>query len=182
MEQHQIVGISKLLSRALRHDPRLLNLRLDAQGWADVEQLLEGVNGRGIMLNMDMLREVVEKNDKKRFSFSEDGKQIRANQGHSIKVDLGLEPVTPPAVLYHGTARRFIESIQKNGLIPRKRTHVHLSQDERTATSAGKRHGEPVVLVIHAADMHADGHLFYLSANQVWLTKAVPPRYILFSG
>lgn len=180
MEPHQIVGISKLLSRALRHDPRLLGLQLDAQGWTDVDSLLAGVNARGIVFSIDMLREVVDKNDKKRFSFSEDEKRIRANQGHSVKIDLDLDPVIPPEFLYHGTAKHFIASIQRDGLIPRKRIHVHLSQDEQTAQNVGKRHGKPIVLVIRAAEMHSEGHVFYLSDNHVWLTKTVPPRFIDF--
>jgi putative RNA 2'-phosphotransferase len=180
VETHQIVKFSKLLSRALRHDPRLLGLQLDSQGWADVDALLVGVNARGFVFTFDLLREVVEKNDKKRFSFSEDEKKIRANQGHSINIDLGLEPVTPPEILYHGTASQFIESIRCSGLSPRKRRHVHLSPDEQTAQSVGRRHGEPIVLAIRAGEMQARGHAFYLSANHVWLTKSVPPQYIIF--
>jgi putative RNA 2'-phosphotransferase len=121
---------------------------------------------------------VVAKNDKQRFSLSADGNRIRANQGHSIPVDLKLEPIEPPIVLFHGTATRFLNSILKNGLKSGSRQHVHLSPDEATAIKVGQRHGKPVVLQIDSSSMHADGHVFYRSENNVWLTRHVPVKYM----
>jgi len=173
-----IVRLSKFLSRVLRHDPASIGVTLDAQGWADVEELLAGARRAGVPLTREALEQVVAENDKQRYALSDDGRRIRANQGHSIPVDLGLEPVAPPAYLYHGTADQFAAAIRRDGLLPRRRTHVHLSPDEETARRVGARHGRPVVLVVDAGRLHGDGHLFYLSANGVWLTDRVPPAYI----
>jgi len=173
-----IVRLSKFLSRVLRHDPASIGVTLDAQGWADVEELLAGARRAGVPLTREALEQVVAENDKQRYALSDDGRRIRANQGHSIPVDLGLEPIAPPAYLYHGTADQFAAAIRRDGLLPRRRTHVHLSPDEETARRVGARHGRPVVLVVDAGRLHGDGHLFYLSANGVWLTDRVPPAYI----
>lgn len=174
----KLVKMSRFISMVLRHKPRTTGLTLDAGGWASVDELLDGAQRAHVPLTLDLLKQVVAENDKQRFTFSEDGLHIRANQGHSIPVDLGLEPVTPPERLYHGTARRFLASIQQQGLIAKGRQHVHLSADEATALKVGRRHGEPIVLVVAAARMQRDGFRFYHSANGVWLTDRVPVAYL----
>lgn len=171
--------ISKLLSLALRHQPHVLNLTLDEGGWVSVSVLLAALEQQNKGVSLDELKEMVAENDKKRFAFSEDGTKIRASQGHSIPVDLGLEPVTPPQYLYHGTADKNVESILQEGLIKRSRQHVHLSLDTETAIKVGQRHGKPIVLRIDSEKMYQDGLSFYLSANQVWLTDSVPAQYIV---
>lgn len=174
----QLLKISKYLSLILRHRPDKIGLTLDAQGWADVDELLLKANQHGMAVTRPLLDEVVEHNDKQRFAFNVDGTRIRANQGHSIKIDLGLEPIAPPARLYHGTAARFLDSIQQQGLLRGKRDFVHLSPDEATARKVGARHGEPVVLTVDAGQMQADGFTFYRAANGVWLTLYVPREYL----
>ena len=176
----QIVRTSKFLSLVLRHKPERIGLTLDQGGWARVDELIAAANRAGVPLDEALLRQVVEQNDKQRFAFSEDGLRIRASQGHSIPVEMGLEPQEPPAFLYHGTATHFLPSIHKQGLVPRGRLHVHLSPDEHTAVKVGQRHGKPAVLTIQAGRMAEDGYEFYLSANGVWLTKHVPVEYIVF--
>ncbi len=176
----KLVRVSKFLSLVLRHKPETIGLSLDQGGWARVDELIVASNRSGVSLDEGLLREVVEQNDKQRFAFSNDGLRIRASQGHSIPVDLGLEPLVPPEFLYHGTATRFLESIKKRGLVPGNRLHVHLSPDEPTAVRVGQRHGKPVVLTIRAGHMYANGFTFYLSANGVWLTEKVPAEYIKF--
>lgn len=170
--------LSKLLSLVLRHDPAFLGIRLDEEGWTDVALLLRKLNEKGECVDRNLLQEIVDTNAKKRFAFSADGSRIRASQGHSVEVSLGYPPETPPPYLYHGTADRFLESIRKTGLEKRERHQVHLSPDTATARMVGTRHGRPVVLRIAAMRMHEAGHLFYRSANGVWLTDAVPPQYI----
>ena len=169
---------SKTLSYLLRHNPAKFGLTLDAQGWCRVDDLLAAFERRNLELSREMLEHVVESNDKKRFAFSEDGTKIRASQGHSLEVDLDYRPAQPPALLYHGTADRFLNSILEQGLQKRRRHHVHLSPDVETALKVGQRHGKPVVLTVQAGRMYADGHVFYCSANGVWLTDEAPPRYI----
>lgn len=177
----EIVKVSKFLSLVLRHAPEKIGLQLDAQGWADVDELLEKLARRGRHVSLALLQEVVAKNDKQRFTFSADGKRIRANQGHSIAaVDLGLEPKPPPALLYHGTARRNLDSIRVSGLWAASRNHVHLSADAQTAVAVGRRHGKPVVLTVRSGEMATRGHAFFLSDNGVWLTAAVAPQFIDF--
>lgn len=172
---------SKFLSLILRHAPDTIGLTVDAQGWANVAELLARANAHGKRISAEQLREVVATNDKQRFAFSEDGLSIRASQGHSLKsVDLALAPVAPPALLYHGTASRFITSIRQGGLKAQARQHVHLSAERATAVAVGTRYGVPVVLTVRAGAMHAAGHLFYRSDNGVWLTGPVPLRYIVF--
>ncbi len=173
-----LIKISKFLSYALRHKPDAIGITLEDGGWIDVDVLLQALNTVGKSITREVLDEVVRANDKQRFAFSEDGAKIRASQGHSIEVDLGLQPLTPPDVLYHGTASRFLDSILATGLQRQNRQHVHLSADEQTAVRVGQRHGKPIVLHVDAGGMHADGHAFFLSANGVWLTAHVPPTYL----
>jgi putative RNA 2'-phosphotransferase len=173
------VRISKFLSLVLRHQPEMIGLNLDQAGWASATQLIEAARLRGFDFTLEELQNVVDGNDKKRFSLSEDGLLIRANQGHSVKVELGYAPTAPPEILYHGTAERFLTSIKQRGLIKGKRHHVHLSADVDTATKVGRRHGKPVVLRIEAWLMHRDGYVFYISANGVWLTEHVPVQYLI---
>ncbi|WP_020471840.1 RNA 2'-phosphotransferase [Zavarzinella formosa] len=175
-----VVKISKFMSLVLRHKPEEIGLALDENGWADVDELIRLMNLKGTSLTRPVLEQVVAGNDKKRFAFSEDGLRIRASQGHSVDVDLALPPSTPPELLYHGTATRFLDSIRAEGLKSGKRQHVHLSLDIPTATKVGQRHGKPVILVIRSGEMSAAGHLFYLSANNVWLAEGVPLSFIDF--
>ncbi len=170
--------ISKYLSLVLRHDPAAAGVTLDPEGWVEVTELLAGAARHGFSFTLAELKEVVQTNDKQRFGFSADGQRIRANQGHSVAVDLGLTPEPPPPVLYHGTVERFVTSIMDTGLEKRARQHVHLSPDVDTANRVGSRRGKPVILEIAAADMHSAGFLFFRSANGVWLTEQVPPQYI----
>jgi putative RNA 2'-phosphotransferase len=172
--------VSRFLSLVLRHKPEEIGLVLDANGWADVEDLIRLANLRGAGLTRPLLDRVVAESDKKRFAFSEDGRRIRASQGHAVEVDLALPPVEPPEFLFHGTASRFLESIRATGLHSGSRQHVHLSLDETTATAVGRRHGRPVVLVVRAREMAAAGHTFFISANGVWLTERVPVQFIEF--
>lgn len=169
---------SKFLSLVLRHQPEAIGLTLDDGGWVEVDRLIAQAVAHGKPLDRELLEEIVATNDKKRFAFSPDGRRIRASQGHSVRVELGLSPQTPPATLFHGTATRFLASIEAQGLVPGSRQHVHLSADVETAERVGARHGKPLVLPIQAAAMHRDGHVFFLSENGVWLTDAVPVRYI----
>jgi len=174
------VMISKFLSLVLRHQPEKIGLSLDQAGWASATRLIEAARLRGFDFMLEELQNVVAGNDKKRFSLSEDGLLIRANQGHSVKVELGYAPTAPPEILYHGTAERFLASIKQQGLIKGKRHHVHLSADVDTATKVGRRHGKPVVLRIEAGLMGQDGYIFYFSANGVWLTVHAPIQYLVF--
>jgi putative RNA 2'-phosphotransferase len=166
----------------LRHKPEAIGLELDREGWASVDELLVCAARDGKQLTREKLQEIVEIDDKKRFSLSDDSELIRANQGHSLKIDLGLEPLEPPETLYHGTATRFLQSILREGLEPRNRHHVHLSGEQETAVKVGQRHGAPVVLRIAAQQMQAEGYSFYCSANGVWLVEEVPPAYLEVMG
>jgi putative RNA 2'-phosphotransferase len=170
--------LSKTLSYVLRHRPEEFGLQLDAQGWVGVAELLRALHAHRHPATPEQLYEVVATNDKQRFSLSADGTKIRANQGHSVTVDLELTAVAPPELLYHGTATRFLDSIRKDGLRSGSRQHVHLSADAETAVAVGRRHGKPVVLTVQAGQLYRSGGLFYLSANGVWLTLAVPPEYL----
>ncbi len=173
MDKKQRDKISKFLSLVLRHKPEEIGLVLDNEGWADTNIITEKLE-----ISMEDLQEVVVLNDKQRFVLSEDLSKIRANQGHSIKADLKLEPIIPPDVLYHGTAERNIDSIFNKGLLKQERNHVHLSADTETATRVGMRYGKPVIIEVLTREMHKAGHVFYLSANNVWLTDFVPPAFI----
>lgn len=170
--------VSKYLSLVLRHDPSAGGVVLDEQGWTRVGELLAGASARGLEVSPEELVEVVRASDKQRFALSPDGLRIRANQGHSVAVDLGLAPQAPPAALFHGTVERFVPSILAEGLRKQARQHVHLSADVETARRVGTRRGEPVVLRVDAARMQAEGLVFFRSQNGVWLTEAVPPRFI----
>jgi putative RNA 2'-phosphotransferase len=176
-----LVQTSKFLSLILRHAPEKIGLALDPNGWADVGQLLAQAARHGRRLSREQLEDVVARDSKTRYAISADGLRIRANQGHSLAaVDIGLPPATPPAMLYHCTASRFVEAIRAGGLLPGSRNHVHLSSNRETAVAVGGRHGKPVVLTVDAAAMRAQGHAFYVSDNGVWLTGAVPQAFITF--
>ncbi len=176
--QQQLKHISKLMSLVLRHKPETIGLQLDENGWANVQQLIEKINESGTAVDAATINIVVDTNDKKRFAFNEDKTCIRASQGHSLEVELNLNTVLPPDVLYHGTTERFLESILKTGLTKQQRQHVHLSEFIETAKAVGGRHGKPVILTINAKAMAAAGFLFYLSENNVWLVDSVPVEYI----
>ena len=169
---------SKFLSLVLRHKPDAIGLNLDASGWADIADLIAKARQAGVILTPGKIAQIVATSAKRRFAISDDGSRIRANQGHSVPVDLGLPRIEPPEFLYHGTAQCSIAAIRANGILPMKRTLVHLSQDRTTATEVGRRHGAPVVLKVHAGQMHRDGFTFQLSENGVWLTEHVPLKYI----
>ena len=173
-------SISKEMAYILRHHPEERGITLDAKGWADVEALLNSLHASGCAIDRAGLEQLVKENDKQRFAFSADRTKIRASQGHSFPVELDLEPVTPPEVLFHGTAARFLDSIRQTGLEKRKRQYVHLSPNVETAVKVGVRHGKPVILRVLASKMTADGFVFYRSANGVWLTESVPVSYLEF--
>ena len=173
-----VVRVSKRLSFVLRHHPDSVGLRLDPHGWVQVDALLAALAAHGLELSRAELDRVVATNDKRRFAYDGSGTRIRASQGHSVGVDLGYQPQRPPAELFHGTTRRFLEAILADGLLPGRRHAVHLSPDVATARTVGGRRGEPVVLRVDAAAMAADGAVFTRSANGVWLTDAVPARYL----
>jgi putative RNA 2'-phosphotransferase len=175
-----LVKTGKFLSLVLRHKPETIGLILDANGWANVNELIRLANRHGNPLTRPLLERVVAENDKQRFAFSDDGQRIRANQGHSVEIDLDLPASAPPELLYHGTATGFVASIRAAGLHAGNRRHVHLSLDVATATKVGRRHGHPVVLVVRAGQMAAAGHKFFRAANGVWLTDRVPVEYIGF--
>jgi uncharacterized protein (TIGR02452 family) len=176
------VRISRFLSLVLRHDPGRIGIALDDAGWTDVTALLAACAAHGVAIRRDELAALVASSDKQRFALSPDGERIRANQGHSVEVDLQLAPAEPPATLFHGTVEAALASIRAQGLVRGQRHHVHLSSDLATATRVGGRRGKPVVLTIRAGDMAAAGHTFYRSANGVWLVDHVPPEFILFKA
>ena len=179
--RNSLTSTSKFLSLVLRHQPEVVGMQLDPEGWLPIVDLIENANRQGKQLTLELLHEVVASCEKKRFSLSEDGLKIRANQGHSVPdVELNLEAVPPPSVLYHGTVAAFVNSIREQGLLKRSRNHVHLSADIETAKRVGARRGKPVVLTIQAKAMQESGRAFYLSANGVWLTDAVPVSFIQF--
>lgn len=175
----EAIKTSKFLSLVLRHKPEAIGITHDAAGWVSVTELLRACNSHGVPLTLSQLQEIVETSDKQRFAFSADENFIRANQGHSVTVNLGYEPRTPPCLLYHGTARKNLSSITRQGLVRGRRHHVHLSPDTETALKVGSRHGAPVVLQIKAHEMHETGHTFYESANGVWLVESVPPEFLI---
>jgi putative RNA 2'-phosphotransferase len=182
MMDPRLISISKFLSLILRHKPEEIGLVLDENGWAELAELVRLSNQYGKRLTRQLVEEVVARNEKQRFTISPDGAKIRANQGHSVEVDLGLAPVEPPELLFHGTVERFLDSIRLQGLRRGDRTHVHLSADEHTARGVGARRGRPIVLTVAAQMMFENGHLFYLSQNGVWLTEHVPPQFLGYSG
>jgi putative RNA 2'-phosphotransferase len=172
------VRLSKFLSLVLRHQPESIGLVLDAQGWADVDDLIARAAAAEAVFSRAELEQVVATSDKKRFTISGDGLRIRAAQGHSVAVELGLTPREPPPVLFHGTATRFVDAIMARGLTPQSRQHVHLSLDEATALNVGRRHGQPIIFRVDAAAMHRTGMVFYVADNGVWLTDHVQPEYL----
>ena len=176
----QMRSTSKFLSLVLRHKPEVIGIRLDEHGWADVQELIDGINRTGNhFLDKDLLEEIVRTDEKGRYSFNEDQTLIRANQGHSVPVDVELEEKIPPDILWHGTGEKYVLPIERQGLLPQGRLYVHLSSDMDTARKVGSRHGRPVIFEVDCAKMRSDGYYrFYLSANQVWLTKEVPASYL----
>lgn len=173
------VALGKFLSLVLRHHPEAAGLTLDEHGWADVDELIAGIKKTGRQIDREILERIVRENAKQRYSMNEDHTKIRANQGHSLQVDVELRRADPPDVLYHGTATRFLDGIRREGITKQGRQHVHLSGDEATAVSVGSRHGKPAVLRIDARRMAEDGMVFYLSENGVWLCDSVAWDYVL---
>lgn len=177
MRNMNLNDISKYIALILRHKPETIGISLDEHGWANVSELIEGIS-KTHEFNMEMLEEIVATDNKQRYSFNEDHTLIRANQGHSIPVDVELEEVIPPEILYHGTGEKYVASIDQQGLVPKSRLYVHLSGDKDTAEKVGQRHGKPVVYIVKSGEMHRAGIVFYRSVNGVWLTKAVPAMYL----
>lgn len=178
MDKSRSIKISKYLSKYLRHQPESIGLQLEPGGWVNVNNLLTACEIHQFSITRVELEEVVAESDKQRFSFDETKTRIRANQGHSIEVDLQLPPQVPPEILYHGTAKQFVSSILESGLQKMSRHHVHLSPDIETAKKVGSRRGSPVLLRIDAGAMYTDGFIFYCSDNGVWLVDRVPPKYL----
>lgn len=179
MTGKDLIDASKFLSYVLRHEPHAIGLTLDSEGWASIAELIFGATQQGRTFSYELVKQVVATSDKKRFELSSDGQRIRAVQGHSTRsVDREFGPRQPPAMLFHGTASRFVESISREGLKPGSRHYVHLSADEHTARTVGQRYGSPVVLVVDAGRMYAHGHVFHQAENGVWLTANVPPQFL----
>jgi putative RNA 2'-phosphotransferase len=170
--------ISKYIALILRHKPDAIGITLDEHGWANVDDLIAGIS-KSYNFDGEMLEEIVAEDSKQRYSFNEDHTLIRANQGHSIPVDVELKKVSPPEILFHGSAVKYEQSIDDQGLLPKSRLYVHLSKDYETAENVGKRHGSPVIYKVKAREMEQDGFEFFLSENGVWLTKAVPVEYLV---
>lgn len=178
INEKENIRIGKFLSLVLRHKPETIDLTLDDNGWADIKELIQKMNNYGFHITIDILDYVVDTNNKKRYSYDETKNRIRANQGHSIEVELDLEEAEPPQYLYHGTGEKSVNSILATGLEKRNRQHVHLSKDIETAILVGKRHGKPKVFVVASAQMKIEGFSFYLSKNNVWLIDNVPVKYL----
>ena len=177
--QDNLTRLSKVLAKALRHKPEFIGITIERLGaWTDVDRLITAMCEHGFSIDMPTLEQIVATDGKQRYSFSEDRRKIRANQGHSIPVDLELSPKMPPAVLYHGTGLKYVPSIERQGLLHMRRLYVHLSRDIDTAVAVGQRHGTCFVYRVDAAQMARDGLLFYESVNHVWLTEHVPARYL----
>ena len=172
------LSLSKFLSLVLRHEPERLGLALDPAGWVAVDELLAAISRQKTPVTRERLDHIVAASEKKRFAFDETGTKIRASQGHSVEVELGYEPQVPPEILYHGTVEKFLPSIRTQGLIKGERHHVHLSADRPTAIKVGERRGKPVILTIKADEMHRAGHVFFRSANGVWLVDTVPAAFL----
>ena len=179
MEQ-QLTELSRFLSYVLRHKPQALELAISEDGWVSVDELIQNANRHGKSITVEILQTIVSADDKQRYSFNADKTKIRANQGHSVAIDLKLQPQMPPEFLYHGTAGRNGDSIAESGLLKQQRHHVHLSQDQQTAKRVGARYGKPMVLTVLAGEMARKGFVFYKSDNDVWLTDKVPPEFIRF--
>ena len=175
--------LSKFLSLILRHKPETIGITLDEHGWASVDELIRGIKNTGMEIDIPRLERIVRENDKKRFSFNNDGSRIRANQGHSIAVDVELEEQAPPEILYHGTVERHASSIEEKGRLRGNRLYVHLSSDVETARKvASRRKGSSIIYEVSAGRMYRDGHVFYRSVNGVWLTEVVPREYLQRMG
>ena len=175
----ELTKISRYLSLILRHHPEAAGISLDAHGWADVDELIAGIQkGKYPDFSREILDEIVRTDNKQRYSYDDSRQRIRANQGHSIPVDVELKQAIPPEILWHGTGEKYTESIDRTGLISKSRLYVHLSADTQTAVAVGKRHGRPVIYQVDSGRMSRDGYRFFLSENGVWLTKAVPPEYL----
>lgn len=175
---NDFVKMGKYISLILRHKPEIINLKIDEHGWANVDELLKGINNSGRYISKEMLNMIVETNDKKRYQYNNDHTKIRANQGHSIRVDVELHEKVPPDVLYHGTAQEYLDKIRKSGIRKMNRLYVHLSKDMETAMRVGKRHGQPIVLIFNTKAMINDGYKFYYSNNGVWLCDNIAYSYI----
>ena len=173
-----LISAGKFIALILRHKPETIGITLDEHGWAKVDELIAGIQKTRPEFDMEALEEIVRTNNKRRYAFNEDHTRIRANQGHSIPVDVELREAVPPEILYHGTEERAVPSILEQGLLPGNRLYVHMSTDVQTAINVGKRHGKPFVFRIQARRMQEDGFRFYLSENGVWLAKTVPPAYL----
>lgn len=178
LEGKNLNETSKFISLILRHKPEVIGITLDEHGWAEVGALIEGIQ-KTRPFDMETLEEIVRTDNKQRYSFNEDKTLIRANQGHSIPVDVELEAVAPPEFLWHGTGQKYVESIGRMGLIPKSRLYVHLSGDRETAVKVGSRHGSPALYQVQSEQMAKDGYVFYRSVNGVWLTKRVPVKYLV---
>lgn len=172
-----LIKISRFLSLVLRHHPEIIDLHIDSHGWAEVEELLLKMKKK-YPISREILEEIVRTDNKNRYSFDEEHRRIRANQGHSISVDVELEERKPPEFLYHGTGAKYVTSISQQGLLPMSRLFVHLSEEKKTAREVGKRHGNPVIYRVRSGDMGKKGYRFYLSVNHVWLTKEVPADFL----
>jgi putative RNA 2'-phosphotransferase len=172
--------ISKFISLILRHNPDVIGITLDNEGWADVNELLCGLKSSGTPITLEDLQKIVQEDSKQRYVFSHDGENIRAQQGHSTSVDLAFTVKKPPIILYHGTVGQYIPSIKETGLDKRTRQYVHLSMERVTAENVGGRRGKPIILTVQSLQMFEDGYTFFLSGNGVWLTDHVPSKYILF--
>jgi putative RNA 2'-phosphotransferase len=181
MDNSRLIKVSKYLSKHLRHQPERIGITLENGGWINVDKLLDACQENNFPISLQELKETVANNDKKRFSFDSTGKLIRANQGHSVEIDLQLQAQVPPDILYHGTSDRVVESILQTGLDKMSRHHVHLSTDFNTAIKVGGRHGKPVVFIVDAGRMYEDGYAFYCSDNYVWLVDLVPSQYLSLS-
>ncbi|WPC42642.1 RNA 2'-phosphotransferase [Clostridium sp. JS66] len=177
-QNNKDIELGKFISLILRHSPQTIDITLDEHGWANVDDLIRGINKKGKRIDFQDLERIVRENNKQRYSFNDDRTKIRANQGHSIEVDVELEEKVPPKYLYHGTSTRFIDSIMNLGIQKQNRQYVHLSKDFQTAFSVGKRHGKPTVLKIDCIRMYDEGYKFYFSKNGVWLTDVVPVKFI----
>jgi putative RNA 2'-phosphotransferase len=175
------INLSKFLTFILRHHPEEIGLKVDAFGWADIEELIFKSSLVNRYFTISIIKDIMETEEKKRFIFSEDLKKIRAIQGHSFKVELEMSAIAPPPFLYHGTNLGFLEGIKKDGLQKMKRHHVHLSANEESARLVARRRKDPTILIVESGIMHQDGFLFYCAVNGVWLTDNVPPKYITFA-
>jgi putative RNA 2'-phosphotransferase len=174
-------NLSKFLCLILRHKPQEIGISLDEHGWANIDELIKGFNKRDKDINLDILLEIVSTDNKNRYSITDDNKFIRANQGHSIQVDVELKEITPPDTLYHGTAIRTIDAIKEKGILSMSRLYVHLTDNIDTAITTGKRHGESAIILIASKEMHQDGYKFYKSLNNVYLTKFIPTKYLIMN-